>query len=323
RQVAVVRELEPRRDVRVVVELGAEDLVARPELAAGRAREGEAQRGHVRAEDRLLGRAAEEPRGGRPRVRLERLGAAARLVRPADVRVRLAQVRRDRVDHLVRNLRAARRVEEDQVALERGEPRPDGGDVEGHGRRFSHAARSSLSRSAERPALPVHSGTSRAVSARGLNVSPASSARSTGVSWNAANSVAPGAIQQGRSLQPWTPCSSRKPSSTQTTSPAPLASSIDANVSARGGEVALNGPERPSSTSRIVQSARSRTSIIWTGWSGGPGARIGPPRRARCGQYVKRSVGSFGPTIRPGRTRIARSPNARSASCSHSAFSAP
>ena len=38
-QVAVVGELEPGRDVRVVVELRDDDLVAGPALAAGRARE--------------------------------------------------------------------------------------------------------------------------------------------------------------------------------------------------------------------------------------------------------------------------------------------
>ena len=49
-----------------------------------------------------------------------------------------------------------------------------------------------------------------------------------------------------------------------------------------GGEVALNGPCSSVSTSRSIHAARSRTSIICTGWSGG--ARIGPPRSARRGQ---------------------------------------
>ena len=71
---------------------------------------------------------------------------------------------------------------EHELALEGGEPGADGGDVETHAARFSHAARSSPSRSGVSPALPVHSGTSRAVSASGRKVSPAATARSTGTS---------------------------------------------------------------------------------------------------------------------------------------------
>ena len=109
------------------------------EVPAGGAREREAERGHVRAEDGLLGRQPRK-RAAVSRARcVERLGAAARLVRPADVRVRLAQVGGDRVDHLVRHLGAAGGVEEDEVALECAEPGADGGDVEAHARRFSHA----------------------------------------------------------------------------------------------------------------------------------------------------------------------------------------
>ena len=108
----VVRELEPGRDVRVVVEPGDDDLVSFAPLAPGRAREREGERRHVRAEDRLVRSAAEELRGGQARLRDERLGAPARLVRPADVGVRLAVVAGDRVDHLVGHLSAAGPVEE-------------------------------------------------------------------------------------------------------------------------------------------------------------------------------------------------------------------
>ncbi len=55
---------------------------------------------------------------------------AARLVGRADVRVVLAQVARDRVDHLVRALRASGAVEEGEAPVERGEARAHGGDVE-------------------------------------------------------------------------------------------------------------------------------------------------------------------------------------------------
>ena len=56
----VVAQLEPRRDVAVVVELRHDDLVAGLELAADRPRECEVERRHVRAERRLLRLAAQE-----------------------------------------------------------------------------------------------------------------------------------------------------------------------------------------------------------------------------------------------------------------------
>ena len=114
REVLVVGELEPRRHVRVVVELGDEDLVALAPVASGGARQRERERRHVRAEDRLLGTAAEELAGLQSRLGDERLGAAARLVRSADVGVRLPVVAGDGVDDLVGNLRAAGPVEEGQ-----------------------------------------------------------------------------------------------------------------------------------------------------------------------------------------------------------------
>ena len=114
---AVVRQLQPGRHVPVVVEPRDEDLVAFAQLASGRAAEGEVQRRHVRAEDDLVGRAAEEAGGGEARVRDDRLAADARRERAADVGVRVAQVRRHRGDHLVGHLRAARSVEEDEPLL--------------------------------------------------------------------------------------------------------------------------------------------------------------------------------------------------------------
>jgi hypothetical protein len=115
----VLREREPRRDVGIVVEPRAHDLVPRLQRAPERPREQEVERGHARAEGDLVRVALQE--AARCRVRpLDQLdGADARLVRGADVRVVLAQVARDRVDHLVRALRAARAVEEGQAAVER------------------------------------------------------------------------------------------------------------------------------------------------------------------------------------------------------------
>ena len=57
--------------------------------------------------------------------------------------------------------------------------------------------------------------------------------------------------------------------------------------------------------------------------SGGAGARTSPPPATRCGQYVKRPVGSCGPTISPGRTIEARSPKTSATASSQSALSAP
>ena len=68
-QTLVVRELEPRRHVRVVVELRDDDLVALAPGAAGRPRQRKGERRHVRAEDRLLRRAAQEVAGREPRLR--------------------------------------------------------------------------------------------------------------------------------------------------------------------------------------------------------------------------------------------------------------
>src|SRR5581483_157583 len=126
-EAAVARELEPRRHVRVVVELRADDLVACGQIAGDRAGEREAERRHVRAEHDLGRVAAEEARGREPRAGDHCLAAAARLEVPAEVRVRLAQVAGDRVDHLVRHLRPAGAVEERERPPERGEARADGG----------------------------------------------------------------------------------------------------------------------------------------------------------------------------------------------------
>jgi hypothetical protein len=114
REILVVGELEPRRHVRVVVELGDENLIALPPVASGSARQCERERRHIRAEDRLLGTGAEKLAGRQSCLCHERLGAATRLVRSADVRVRLSEVLGDRVDDLVGNLRAAGPVEEGQ-----------------------------------------------------------------------------------------------------------------------------------------------------------------------------------------------------------------
>ena len=129
-EAAVGRELDPRRDAAVVVEARDEDPVAFLPVARRGAREHEVERRHVRAEDHVVGRAVEEAAGVRTRGRQDPLDALARLVVRADVRRRLAQRARDRVADLVGNLRAAGRVEEDEVALQRREAAAHRLDVE-------------------------------------------------------------------------------------------------------------------------------------------------------------------------------------------------
>ena len=127
----IVRDLEPRRHVPVVIERGDDDLVTLPKRSCERTREEEVERGHALAERDLPGCASEEGRSALVRPLDELVRAPARLVRGADVGVRLPQVRRDGVDHLVRALRSARTVEESESAVERREARSDGRDVEG------------------------------------------------------------------------------------------------------------------------------------------------------------------------------------------------
>ena len=136
-------DLEPRRDVPVVVEPCHDDLVSFTPLTRDGPGEREVERGHVGAEDHLVRRAAEEGSGGQPRVGDEPLGAPAGLVRAADVRVRLAQVGRDRVDHFVGDLRAAGAVEEGEVTLEGREAGPSGDDIE---REHAHGATLAIGR---------------------------------------------------------------------------------------------------------------------------------------------------------------------------------
>ncbi len=56
---------------------------------------------------------------------------------------------------------------------------------------------------------------------------------------------------------------------------------------------------------------------------GTSGTSIRPPAATRHGQYEKRPVGSFGPTIRPGRTIVARAPNAAFSAASQAPFCGP
>ena len=102
-------QLEPRRDVAVVVELRDDDLVAGSQLAAER--RGVSAKFSVVMFAPKTTSSGVQPRklaAGPARLVDQRLGPPARLVRAADVRVRLAQVVGDRVDHLVGHLRCRR-----------------------------------------------------------------------------------------------------------------------------------------------------------------------------------------------------------------------
>ena len=135
--VEILGEREPGRDVGVVVEPRADDLVTGAQRSRERPREQEVERRHARPEGDLVRVTGEEARRRRTRPLDQLDGAHARLVRRADVRVVLAQVGGDRVDHLVRALGAARPVEERKRPVERREALADGGDVE---QRRAHAS---------------------------------------------------------------------------------------------------------------------------------------------------------------------------------------
>ncbi len=89
------------------------------------------------------------------------------------------------------------------------------------------------------------------------------------------------------------------------------------------GPTQLKAPVVRLSPRWIMNSVKSRTSMIWTGSVPSPGARTSPPRWMRTGQYVKRSVSSPGPMIRPGRTTVTRPGMMRMAVRSDSALASP
>ena len=141
--------------------------------------------------------------------------------------------------------------------------------------------------------------------------------------------------QSGSSLHGSTPSASRNFSATGTGSaggaPRFSASSWQTAISSLqlhggpfAGPVPLKAPRSPRSTRRTIQAARSRTSMNCSG-SSSPrsGTSISPPSSARHGQWLKRPLRSPGPTIRPGRTISARSPNTFCTSASQAAFCGP
>ena len=130
-QALVGRELAPRRDAAVVVEPRDEDAVALLPVARRRPGEGEVEHGHVRAEDDVVGRAAEEAGcvGARACRRSPRRGVPVSYGAPRFA-ARVAQRLRDRQADLVGHLRAAGCIEEGEPAAQRREAAANCVDVE-------------------------------------------------------------------------------------------------------------------------------------------------------------------------------------------------
>jgi hypothetical protein len=131
-EIVVTRDLEPRGNVRIVIEPGHDELVPCPQLPGKRPRERKVQGRHVRSETDLLEPRAEKR--GRRHVCLlhDELAGAARRERAAEVRVRLAEIGGHRLDDRFRHLGASRAVEERLRAAEGREARPNGLDIERH-----------------------------------------------------------------------------------------------------------------------------------------------------------------------------------------------
>jgi hypothetical protein len=128
-----VGELEPGGDVPVVVESRDDDLVAGPQLPAEGAREREVECRHVLSEPDLPGRRAEEPGGSLVRLGDDRVCPAARLEGALDIRIRVSEASRDRVDHGEGHLGATWAVEEGEPTCQGGKLGARSGDVEGDG----------------------------------------------------------------------------------------------------------------------------------------------------------------------------------------------
>ena len=144
-QAAVAGDEQPGRDVRVVVELGDDDLVARLERPRHRVREQEVDRGRVGAEHDLFLGAAQEIRRCQVSVVHELLAVDRGHERAAEVRVGAQEIVGHRAGHGIGRLRAPGPVEIDRrkavhLPAQGGEARADRREVETlvHGRTASH-----------------------------------------------------------------------------------------------------------------------------------------------------------------------------------------
>ena len=122
RRAAVVSGHHPRRDVGVVVERRAHDLIAGTELAGDRPREGEGERRHVGAEHDPLGRRAQELADGGAGAVEELTGGPAGGEGAPDVGgVAIGEVVAHRLDRGVDHEGAGGAVEAGDVPADAGE----------------------------------------------------------------------------------------------------------------------------------------------------------------------------------------------------------
>ena len=121
-------ELEPGRDVGVVVHVGDDDLVPLAERLADREAHhaDERRRVHAEADFRRV-RGVDQDRDALARVRDRLIDQPALVVAPAALDIVVEKMVVDRVEHALRDLRAGGVVEEDEgagaVGLQRGELR--------------------------------------------------------------------------------------------------------------------------------------------------------------------------------------------------------
>ena len=138
-QIAILCHRDPWVHVRGVIKTAEDDLVTRPERPGYRAAQVEGERGHIGAEDDLLGGNPEQIRDGGMRVLDDRVRELRSRECPAVIRVGRFVVASNGINHRLRDLRSARAVEVDEwsVPVHTGEGREAGSegiDVEGrHG----------------------------------------------------------------------------------------------------------------------------------------------------------------------------------------------
>ncbi len=105
-------EANPGRNICVVIEATHQQLVPALQLPTQGATQGEGQRRHVGAEDHFIACAVEEVRHGGTRIGNHLISALTGDERPAGVCIVPGKIIGDRVNHALRDLRAARGIEE-------------------------------------------------------------------------------------------------------------------------------------------------------------------------------------------------------------------
>ena len=175
----VPRRQHPRADVGVVVQTRDDHHVAGLQRAGDRPADVQRQRRHVLAEDDLLRRRGVDEVGeGLVGAVQDGVGFATGGEEAAVVRIAVAQVVGDGVDHPARDLRAPRAVEEDRRsavddAVQGRELLPDGGKVEHDGLSFGGWVELPRKRIARRAPGGIKSRLPFSASQRGEDATPA------------------------------------------------------------------------------------------------------------------------------------------------------